>query len=147
MRAVDWMVGEKIVIAPTSFGPQDAEEREIDLVDRTDPEKPWVHFCTPLEYDHYADFEDYKGKIIDMRGEVGLLTRNLVVRGDMETSEDNAHGANLFIHSEGDDSVIARLANVEFYNVGQRSAVGRFAIHFHMVGMMPSSYAYGCVVH
>lgn len=52
---------------------------------------------------------------MDLRGEVGLLTRNILVRGDMETSDQNAHGANLFIHSEGDDSVIARLANVEFF--------------------------------
>lgn len=87
MRSVDWMVGEKIVIAPTSFGPQDAETRVITKVTRADPEKPWLFFDEPLEFDHYAGFEDYEGKSIDLRGEVGLLTRNLVVRGDMETSE------------------------------------------------------------
>jgi hypothetical protein len=39
------------------------------------------------------------------------------------------------------------MANVEFTMVGQASRSGRSSIHFHMVGNMKSSYAYGCSVH
>ena len=45
---------------------------------------------------------------IDMRAEVGLLTRNVKFRGDPETTSANQYGANIFMHSEGDDSLIGR---------------------------------------
>jgi hypothetical protein len=53
-----------------------------------------------------------------MRAEVGLLSRNVVYRGDPETSLANEYGAILFLHSEGDDSLTARLSYTEFTDVG-----------------------------
>lgn len=53
-----------------------------------------------------------------MRAEVGLLTRNVKFRGDPETSAMNQYGAAIFIHSEGDDSVVARLDHIELTDVG-----------------------------
>jgi hypothetical protein len=45
-----------------------------------------------LDYKHFAGTE-YVGsdneEFIDMRAEVGLLTRNVVFRGDTETSAEN----------------------------------------------------------
>jgi hypothetical protein len=53
-----------------------------------------------------------------MRAEVGLLTRNVVFRGDPETSFANEYGATLFLHSNGDDSLTARINSVELQDVG-----------------------------
>ena len=53
-----------------------------------------------------------------MRAEVGLLSRNVVFRGDPETSTINQYGAIFFLHSIGDDSLVARLDNIEMTNVG-----------------------------
>lgn len=53
-----------------------------------------------------------------MRAEVGLLTRNIKFRGDPETSLDNQYGANIFLHSEGDDSLVTRLEYIELTDVG-----------------------------
>jgi len=53
-----------------------------------------------------------------MRAEVGLLSRNVVFRGDPETSLGNQYGATIFLHSMGDDSLTARLAYCEFTDVG-----------------------------
>jgi len=53
-----------------------------------------------------------------MRAEVGLLTRNVKVRGDPETSAKNQYGANIFIHSNGDDSLTARLEYIEVTDAG-----------------------------
>jgi len=78
-----------------------------------------------------------------MRAEVGLLSRNVVFRGDPETSEMNEYGANLFLHSMGDDSLTTRLAYTEFRDVGQAFKLGRYAIHFHMIGNVHSSYVKG----
>jgi len=53
--------------------------------------------------------QHYGTDSIDMRAEVGLLSRNVVFRGDPETTIPNEYGATIFLHSEGDDSLIARL--------------------------------------
>jgi len=69
-----------------------------------------------------------------MRAEVGLLSRNVVFRGDPETSSANQYGAIIFMHSMGDDSIVGKISHVEFTDVGQAFKVGRYPIHFHMVG-------------
>ena len=38
--AVDWQVGELIVVAPTTYESRDAEHRRIVGIDRTNPAKP-----------------------------------------------------------------------------------------------------------
>jgi len=82
-----------------------------------------------------------------MRAEVGLLTRNVVYRGDPETSSTNMYGATIFMHSSGDDSLIARLENIEMTDVGQAFKLGRYAVHFHMIGAVHKSYAKGVGLH
>jgi len=82
-----------------------------------------------------------------MRAEVGLLTRNLKFRGDPETSLSNEYGATIFLHSSGDDSLTARLAYCEFTDMGQAFKLGRYAIHFHMIGNVHNSYVKGNAVH
>ena len=45
------------------------------------------------------------------------------------------------------ETVIARFSNVEFFHVGQAFRLGRYPIHFHMNGDMPSSYVKECAIH
>jgi len=40
--SVDWQVGETIVIAPSSYDNDEAEERSILSIDRTNPNKPII---------------------------------------------------------------------------------------------------------
>jgi hypothetical protein len=101
----------------------------------------------PLDYRHIASFKSYNGTKIDMRAEVGLLTRNVKFRGDPETSKRNEYGANIFLHSHGDDSLIGRIENIEMTDVGQGFKIGRYAVHFHMIGAVHKSYARGNAVH
>ena len=54
-----------------------------------------------------------------MRAEVGLLSRNLVYRGDPETSSTNKHGAHIMMHSPGSESIVGRFSYAEFTDVGQ----------------------------
>ena len=82
-----------------------------------------------------------------MRAEVGLLSRNVVFRGDPETSFENQYGATIFLHSSGDDSLTGRISYVELTDVGQAFKVGRYAVHFHMIGAVHNSYAKGCGTH
>ena len=45
------------------------------------------------------------------------------------------------------ESVIGRFSNVELFHVGQSYRLGRYPIHFHMNGDMPSSYVSECAIH
>jgi hypothetical protein len=84
-------VGEEIVIASTSYNKNEAEVRKIVAVsqDSAEPTKPVLTLDKPLVYKHYAATETYGTDSIDMRAEVGLLTRNVKYRGDPETSAKN----------------------------------------------------------
>jgi len=146
---IDWKVGEQIGIAATSYDPREGEKRFITAIDRTDPNKPKLTLDKPLAYKHFAATEKIgdKGEEIDMRAEVGLLTRNVVYRGDPETTTPNQYGATIFMHSEGDDSLEARLSYIELTDVGQAFKLGRYAIHFHMIGAVHKSYIRGVAVH
>jgi hypothetical protein len=146
-EAVDWAVGEEIAIASTSYNGRDADQRTIRSIDRTDPTKPVLTLDVPLDYPHHASISTYGGVDIDMRAEVGLLTRNVKFRGDPETSKRNEYGANIFLHSHGDDSLTGRIANVELTDVGQGFKIGRYAVHFHMIGAVHNSYAKGNSIH
>lgn len=80
MRDVDWQVNEKIVIAPTGYYNDEVDERIIIAVDRTNPNKPILTLDQPLTFKHYAGVQKYgpNGQdAIEMRAEVGLLTRNI----------------------------------------------------------------------
>lgn len=54
-----------------------------------------------------------------MRAEVGLLSRNVIFRGDPETSSTFKYGAHIMLHSKGDDSLAGKIEYCEFRDVGQ----------------------------
>ena len=84
---VDWVVGEEIAIAATGFNGREAEKRTIKVIDKTNPDIPVVTLDAALDFKHFAMIQWYGNDFIDMRAEVGLLTRNIKYRGDPETSE------------------------------------------------------------
>jgi hypothetical protein len=145
-ESVDWQVGEYIVIASSDFEGRNAEKRQITSV-FNDGELTIIGFETPLEYGHFGLEETYGDHTIDMRCEVGLLTRNLVYRGDPETSNDNQFGAHIMLHSPGNESLIGKIEYCEFTDVGQAFQLGRYPIHFHMIGTIHNSYAKGNAIH
>ena len=145
IEEVDWVAGEQIMIASTSFNGREGEQRTIIAVG---DDKKTLTLDQGLTYKHFAQTQYYgETDWIDMRAEVGLLTRNVAYRGDPATSIATEYGATMFFHSEGDDSLIARLGYIECYNVGQAFKVGRFAIHFHMIGAVHQSYIKGIALH
>jgi hypothetical protein len=76
MMAVDWRVGEEIVIASTGWNHLETERRFISAVSA---DKKTVSFDQPLVYRHYSAVERYGTTDFPMRAEVGLLTRNVVI--------------------------------------------------------------------
>ena len=61
-------------------------------------------------------------------------------------------GATIMINSAvpnkfENENVIARISNIELFHVGQAFRLGRYAIHFHMIGDSPSSYVKECAMY
>lgn len=54
MKQVDWVAGERIVIAPTGYDNTEAEEKTIMTIDKTDPNKPVITLDSPLQFKHFA---------------------------------------------------------------------------------------------
>lgn len=74
--AVDWQVGEEIIIASSDWNHLQSERRFITSVTnggRT------INFKEPLINKHYSAIETYGAKQFPMQIEVGLLSRNIVI--------------------------------------------------------------------
>lgn len=71
-----------------------------------------------LLYKHYAKVYSVGTDSIEMRAEVGLLTRTVKYQGDPETSPKNQYGAHIMIHYPEDESCVGRILYTEFFNVG-----------------------------
>jgi hypothetical protein len=57
-EAVNWVAGDEIAVASTSYNGREGERRHIKEIDRTNPDRPILHLEEPLEFRHYA--EDYE---------------------------------------------------------------------------------------
>lgn len=78
---VDWEVGGKIVLASTSFSQRENEEHTIVGIS-AGPRGSILMLNESLEYEHISVQQTIDGRYIDTSGEVGYLTRNIVVRGN-----------------------------------------------------------------
>lgn len=132
-----WRVGDRIVIASTDYWEHHDEERRITSISGNT-----VELDAPLEYQHWGEIQTWGDRVVDERAEVGLLSRNIVVRGN-EASEDVGFGGHMMI-MEGAE---ARIEGVELTNMGQRNALRRYPVHFHMDGNAPDSYLKDSSIH
>jgi hypothetical protein len=83
-----------------------------------------------------------------MRAEVGLLTRNIKIRGVQDAkSAEQEHGVHIMMFGIDKELSTGRFESVEIFNAGQAFAMGRYPIHFHRVGNVRNSYVKGCAIH
>lgn len=126
---VDWAVDEEIVIAPSDFI-FDAYEtftiRSIQTVGRF----KWLTLNASLVYPHYGQTQNMNGRTLESRAEIGLLTRNIQVYGNV----DNFHRQNIGVDIRADGGAFAQIHGVEIRNGGTRDTLGRYPMHFHGLG-------------
>src|SRR5690348_8430867 len=118
LNASQWKVGDEIVLASTDFNPRQAERRTIlGLSGNT------ITLDKPLAYMHF-------GKItfdVDERGEVGLLSRNIVVEASPDADQTLFGG-----------HIMAMLGSkmyvdgIELNRMGQNMHLARYPIHWHL---------------
>lgn len=120
-----WKTGDKLVVASTDYDMHQAEEIEVVSCEPC----AQLQFCActvrgELKYTHYGGI--YKG--VDMRAEVGLLTRNVKIYGKMK-DENDTYGGNIKAFY-GFDTF--RIQGAELTKMGQKGVKGRYPIHWHM---------------
>jgi cell surface hyaluronidase len=143
-----WQVGDEIAIAPSDYNALEAEKRKITAINAQ-----VVTLDRPLEFDHWgASPESYGSKSLDMRSEVGNLTRNIVVRsvdnqertlpgfdpdafdaqgrqnGDGKRLESGRFGGHMMFMPGSS----VRLQNIEVTELGQQGMLGRYPVHWHL---------------
>ena len=74
----DWQIGDEIVIAATGRSIRENEVLVITAVNGR-----FVEFDPPLLYMHISIAQTIEGRYIETRAEVGLLSRNVIVRGSV----------------------------------------------------------------
>ncbi|XP_035684657.1 cell surface hyaluronidase-like [Branchiostoma floridae] len=129
-----WQPGDHIVLASTDYNMEQAEE--FQLLPCQECSSHQVKISGQARYTHFGEISDD----VDLRGEVGLLTRNIKFQGEVEDScyGDNfcqyfsydTYGGHLKI-LQGYKNV--HLSGIEFTRMGQQ-VLGSYPVHFHMAG-------------
>lgn len=130
-RESSWRAGDRIAISSTGYDPADAEAATIESVNGTS-----VRLTRPLAHSHWGELQTIAGRQLDERAEVALLTRNIVIEGDSASSV-SGYGAHVMIHPGS----TAHIEGVEFHRVGQRGAMGRYPLHWHLAKETEGHYA------
>ena len=162
-----WQVGDRIVVASTSFDVRDSEVFEI--IDCAICSTNQIKLDRAADSTHWGRISPRTG--IDQRAEVGLLSRNVRFYGEMsankcqyaftreslDTNSANAgvswcehfkfleggvdrdmHGAHM-IFTSGFDNV--HLSHIEIFNAGQ-PRLARYPVHWHHSGHVGASGGY-----
>jgi hypothetical protein len=132
----DWPVGGTVVVSSTRDPVNSTSQNElhtIKSVEKLVDGKTKVTLNAALKYKH--------GGVAPFRGEVALLTRNVVYRTELtgvsESSFVNEVRARDFAHTMYMEGSKGNLEYAEFKYMGHYGTLGRYAIHYHM--MMESS--------
>jgi hypothetical protein len=164
-EAVDWDVGDEIVILSTDYDPGMAEQRRItDITGNT------IQINDSLDFMHFGEELTYGGKTIDERGEVIHLTRNIVIQGDEQSEDDNFGGHimamnqygmeqerrheqngdeyyNMWQSMENNHSLVPEISGVEMHRMGQEGVLARYPFHWHKYGNASGSYIEDSSIH
>uniref|UniRef100_A0A672GWY5 Polycystic kidney and hepatic disease 1 (autosomal recessive)-like 1 n=1 Tax=Salarias fasciatus TaxID=181472 RepID=A0A672GWY5_SALFA len=181
MQAVTWKAGDEIVIASTGHR-HSQRENEVRRIASVSADGLTLTLSEPLDYTHLGvSVQLPDGTVFEGRAEVGLLTRNVVVRGSQhfewdetikacdagfdtgefatqtcfqgrfgEEAGSDQFGGCIMFHAPrpSENLAIGRLEYVEVYHAGQAFRLGRYPIHWHLMGKIGyESYVRGCSIH
>ncbi len=127
--APQWKAGDRVIITATRGNHGGARETEERLIKKIADKQ--LTLDRPLAFNHAA--ED------DFRGIVGNLSRNVVI----ESANPNGVRGHTMYHRNSSGAI----SYAEFRHLGKRDVLGRYAIHYHMVGnTMRGSYVLGASI-
>lgn len=132
----NWRAGDRIVIAPNSADEIDAEERTILGVRGN-----LVTLTRPLKRRHWGALEVAPGQTVDERAEVGLLTRNVLLRG--ENTQSTSFGGSLLLMPGAQ----VHVDGLEATGLGQRGRIDRYPVQCFAGAEMFGAYLKNSSLH
>ena len=162
---VNWSVGQEILLVTTALkDSREWHQNEVLTVEYVFPSSPTgtaIQVSSPVQYRHLAT-ENYQA-------EVGLLTRTIKIQGSQADSEPTdpdplnctgisrygdssrpcgntgitGYGAHVMVYGSG----VGYIEGIELYRVGQTNVLGRYPMHFHLLGDCPQCYFKDSSVH
>ena len=131
--AIDFAPGEQIVVSspPEQF-------TVASVVGTT------ITITAAATSEHVSEIRYVDGDEFDMRCEVGLLSRNIIIEGDASTRTSQFGG-----HTMATLGSEYRIEHAELRNCGQAGRSGKHCIHMHQLGRVPyeTSYVRGNSIH
>jgi hypothetical protein len=125
--ATGWKAGDQIVIATSSM-----DQNAYSLVTIDSVSGNVINLREPTRNRHFGRKRMVGDIAVDVRAEVGLLTQNIVIQGDASSTSSNIGGHTMLM--AGGNSTTVQIANVQFQRMGQLNNVGRYPLHFHLMG-------------
>src|SRR5580698_2866430 len=133
LNASGWRTGDVIALASTDFDSTQAEKRTIAAIAGNA-----ITLDQPLKYMHF-------GKItfgVDERGEVGLLTRNILIQASDDADKTYFGG-----HIMAEAGAKMYVSSVELTRMGQNMHLARYPIHWHIDGEGQGQYIQNSSIH
>jgi cell migration-inducing and hyaluronan-binding protein len=138
--ATNWAGGDRIVIASSDYEMNHAEE--FVLMTCSTCSSRQVRLEGKAQYTHLGVIS---AQGVDMRAEVGLLSRNVRIFGEMQPACYSSNHCQFFNYDTFGGHVMmvpnfkrADFQGIELYNMGQQK-LGRYPIHYHVVGKVYGS--------
>ena len=168
-----WQIGDEIVVATTGKRLTMTQSEHVSIVAISE-DGTEITLNRTLLHTHLGVESTWNGHLLEQKAEVGLLTRNIKMRGNVnmewhealpecETEFESDENAiqncflNKFNDEVGSDKFGSHFlmhkvthAKVEYMEVthsGQGFVLGRYSLHFHMSGHQPNSYFRGLGIH
>uniref|UniRef100_A0A8C1MU05 hyaluronoglucosaminidase n=1 Tax=Cyprinus carpio TaxID=7962 RepID=A0A8C1MU05_CYPCA len=130
-----WKPGDRIVVASTDYSMHQAEE--FTLLPCPHCNSKQVRIQGKPQFTHVGEILDG----VDMRAEVALLSRNILIHGEMENSCYGKNWCQYFSYDTfgGHIKILGNfssvhLSEVELKHMGQQREKGRYPVNFHRCG-------------
>jgi hypothetical protein len=136
---VDFQPGESVILT----GSEDtgrAGYEELTVLENVDHHT--IYFEQTLIFTHRSEIVTIEGRIVDIRCEIGLLSRNVIIQGD-KNSPKQLFGVHTAMFMQG----IYRMENAEIRHCGQSFNFGKYCTHSHRGGDMSGSYVKANSIH
>jgi hypothetical protein len=131
-----WRAGDELVIAPSGHDAEDLSRVRIASIAGTT-----VTLQSGVQFAHWGQLQSYGGKTLDQRAEVGLLSRNIVVRGAGDANAEKLGGHIMVMDAN------AQLDGVEMRSMGQAGHPGRYPFHWHLSGERANDFVRNSSIH